>query len=176
MKPLYRLLYTTFIVLVLDGASKLWVESSLSLYQPVPIIDDIFRFSLGYNSGVAFGLFADGGPWPLVITGFIIAGLVVWFVRTLYRKHFPAYAAWPIGFLLGGAIGNFADRLWDGRVTDFLDIGIGLTRWPTFNLADSFILIGISCLMLISFMHRAESDSIKLEPAPFEGDSNSLIT
>ena len=160
----------------MDGASKLWVESTLSLRQPVPIIGDIFRFTLGYNSGVAFGMFANGGPWPLVITGFIIAGLVVWFVRTLYLRHFPAYAAWPIGLLLGGAIGNFADRLWDGQVTDFLDVGIGLTRWPTFNLADSFILIGISCLMLVSFMHRPEPDSVEVESSPVENDSNSLLT
>jgi len=52
--------------------------------------------------------------------------------------------------LLGGAIANFGDRLLDGRVTDFLDVGLGITRWPTFNLADSFIMLGIAWLLLLN--------------------------
>jgi signal peptidase II len=156
MKTLYRLLYTIFIVLLVDGASKIWAEQALELYQPVELMGDIFRLTLGYNTGVAFGMFANGGPWPLIVTGIIIVGLIGWFVKALYDGQFPAYAAWPIGLLLGGAIGNFVDRLPDGRVTDFLDVGIGPTRWPTFNLADSFILIGITCLMLLSFQKKAE--------------------
>jgi signal peptidase II len=172
MKILYRLFYTIVIVLAVDGISKIWAEHSLKLYQPVSVIGDIFRFTLGYNTGVAFGMFANGGAWPLVITGFIIIGLIGWFVKALYVAQFPGYAAWPIGLLLGGALGNFIDRLPDGRVTDFLDIGIGATRWPTFNLADSFILIGISCLMLLSFRKKAEpdTDSPKFEVSPAEQD------
>lgn len=156
MKTLSRLFYTIIIVLVVDGASKIWAEQSLALYQPVPLIGDVFRLTLGYNTGVAFGMFANGGPWPLILTGFIIVGLIGWFIKALYSGQFPTYAAWPIGLLLGGAIGNFVDRFPDGRVTDFLDVGIGPTRWPTFNLADSFILIGITCLMLLSFQKKAE--------------------
>jgi signal peptidase II len=176
MKTLYRLFYTVIIVLIIDGASKIWAQQSLGLHQPVPVMGDFFRFTLGYNTGVAFGLFADGGYWPLMITGFIIAGLVLWFARALYSGHFPTYAAWPIGLLLGGAIGNFADRLLDGRVTDFLDVGIGTTRWPTFNLADSFILIGITCLILLSFSDRAEPNEPELQSSATENDRNSLFT
>jgi signal peptidase II len=55
---------------------------------------------------------------------------------------------------LGGAIANFADRLIDGRVTDFLDVGVGAARWPTFNLADSFIIVGMAWLLLISYGQR----------------------
>jgi signal peptidase II len=175
MKILYRLLYTIFVAIVLDGVSKVWAEQSLSLHQPVPVIGDILRFTLGYNTGVAFGMFANGGFWPLIVTGFIILGLIVWFARALYSGQFPAYAAWPIGLLLGGAIGNFADRLPDGKVTDFLDVGVGLTRWPTFNLADSFIVVGIICLMLLSFNKKLRTAEVNSEAELTESETTNTL-
>ena len=151
MKILYRLTSALLLALLLDGLTKIWAEQSLDVHQPVPVAGNFFRFTLGHNTGVAFGLFANGGSWPLILTGVIIMMLLFWFARALYSGQFPAWAAWPIGLLLGGAIGNFADRLFDGRVTDFLDVGIDTARWPTFNLADSFILLGVGLLMLLTF-------------------------
>ena len=154
-----QLLSAMLIAFVLDWLTKAWAEQSLELYQPVPVIGEVFRFTLGYNTGVAFGLFANGGPWPLIVTGLVIFGLLIWFVRALRLQQLPGVAAWPIGLLLGGAIANFGDRFPDGRVTDFLDVGIGATRWPTFNLADSFILIGLGLLLLITGL--AEHNAVK---------------
>jgi signal peptidase II len=54
-----------------------------------------------------------------------------------------------VGFILGGAVGNYVDRLINGSVVDFIDVGLGATRWPAFNAADSFIVVGIIWLMLI---------------------------
>lgn len=157
MKIWVKMLLAGGAVYVTDLVSKIWAEQTLTPFQPVPVIGDFFRFTLGYNTGVAFGMLANGGIWPLVMTGAIILGLVIWFTRGLYAGHFPEQAAWPIGMLLGGAIGNFLDRLPDGRVTDFLDVGLGNLRWPTFNLADSFILIGVALLVLVTFNHAPES-------------------
>ena len=131
MKVLFRLLVSLLVVLALDGATKILAEQYLALHQPVPVVGDYFRLTLGYNTGVAFGMFANGGLAPLIVTGVIIVALVIWFSRALYTGHFPGRAAWPIGLLLGGAIGNFVDRLPDKRVTDFLDVGLGATRWET---------------------------------------------
>lgn len=150
MKALSRVLLALCAALILDGLSKIWAEQTLDLYQPVPITGEFFRFTLGYNTGVAFGMFANGGSGPLIVTGLVILGLTVWFGRALQSGQFPPQAGWPIGLLLGGAIANFVDRLIDGRVTDFLDVGIGATRWPTFNLADSFIIIGMAWLLLVN--------------------------
>ncbi len=149
MKVIASLLAALFIALALDRASKLWAELALDLYEPVPVIGELFRLTLGYNTGVAFGMFSNGGRWPLVITGIVIVGLAIWFATTLRQGQFPPLAGAAIGLLLGGAIGNFVDRLSDGRVTDFLDVGLGSLRWPTFNLADSFILVGLALLMLL---------------------------
>lgn len=165
MKVLSKLLLTGLLVFVLDWITKISAEQYLIPHQPVPVLGEFFRLTLGYNTGVAFGMFANGGIWPLAVTGIIIIGLVIWFTRALYNNQFPPSAAWAVGLLLGGAIGNFLDRLPDGRVTDFLDVGIGELRWPTFNIADSFILIGVGLLILLSFYHQPETRA----PAP---DSN----
>jgi signal peptidase II len=150
MKILLRLIPAMVIAVTLDWLSKAWAERTLTLYQPVPVVGQTFRLTLGYNTGVAFGLFANGGMLPLLVTGVVIFGLVIWFIRTLYAGQLPLLAAWPIGLLLGGAIANFTDRLLDGHVTDFLDVGWNATRWPTFNLADSFIMLGLALLLLIT--------------------------
>jgi len=178
MKTLYRLFSALLFALILDGLTKFWAERSLDLYQPVPIAGDLFRFTLGHNTGVAFGLFANGGLWPLVLTGVIIMMLLLWFARALYSGQFSTWAAWPIGLLLGGAIGNFADRLLDGKVTDFLDVGIGPARWPTFNLADSFILLGVGLLMLLTFDRKEGDTDHEVENFSedrLEGSKNALL-
>jgi signal peptidase II len=133
----------------LDVLVKASAQQMLPPGEPVPIAADLIRLTLGYNSGVAFGLFADGGPWPLVVSGIIIVGLGIWVMRALRGGELPPAASWPIGLILGGAIANFGDRWLDGRVTDFLDLGVGATRWPTFNLADSFIVLGVALFVLI---------------------------
>lgn len=167
MKALTRVVLGLGVAMALDGLSKVWAEQTLELYQPVPLAGDFFRFTLGYNTGVAFGMFANGGSGPLIVTGFVILGLTIWFWRALQSGQFPAPAGWPIGLLLGGAIANFVDRLIDGRVTDFLDAGISATRWPTFNLADSFIIVGMVWLL---FINQGERHRLK-EAEPVEESS-----
>lgn len=169
MKPFTRVFGSLCLALALDGLSKIWVEQTLELYQPIPIIGEFFRLTLGYNTGVAFGMFANGGSGPLIVTGLVILGLIVWFGQALKSGQFLPQAGWPIGLLLGGAVANFIDRLIDGRVTDFLDAGIGATRWPTFNLADSFIIVGMAWLLLVNQRNHRHSQ----EAEPVESSSPS---
>ncbi len=154
MKLQYRVLIAFLIAWAVDWLTKTWAERTLALHDPVQIIGKFFRLALGYNTGVAFGMFANDGVWPLIVTGLIIIGLAVWLVRALLTDEIHPVAAWPIGLILGGAVANFVDRLPDGRVTDFLDIGISAARWPTFNLADSFIVVGVAVLLWISMMSK----------------------
>ncbi len=153
MKTGLRIFITFLIVLLVDGLTKIWAEQAIS--SPTPILGQFFRLTLGYNTGVSFGLLTNGGLYPLIITGTIITGLIVWLVMMIRKGEIPAVIHVPIGFILGGAIANFVDRMLDGRVTDFLDFGWGPTRWPTFNLADSFIVVGV--LLLLFILSRIKS-------------------
>ena len=148
MKNTIRLLLAFVIALSLDALTKVWAEQTLALYQPMPVLGDLLRIMLGYNTGITFGLFANSGSAPLIITGVIIFGLFAWILLAVRRGEFSETAVWLLCLILGGAAGNFVDRLPDLRVTDFLDMGIGMVRWYTFNLADVFIVFGALFLML----------------------------
>ena len=154
MKILNRVLLALLITLALDRLTKLGAEQALLRRVPVSVIGQYVQLTLDYNTGVSFGMFANGGVWLLALTSLIIAGLVVWLLIALHTRQLLSAAAWPAGMILGGAIANFGDRLVDGRVTDFLDFGISTVRWPTFNFADSFIMVGIGLLMVISLFQK----------------------
>lgn len=159
MKPIYRPLLAFSIVLALDIVTKNWAEETLRFQQPVPVIGEVFRFTLGYNTGVAFGMFSGGGLGLLALTGTFIIGLTIWGLSALRNGSLPLMAGWAMGLILGGAVANFVDRFPDMRVTDFLDVGIGMRRWPAFNLADSFLLVGIICLMMITLFYSTSPSS-----------------
>ena len=93
-----------------------------------------------WNSGMSFGLLADGGIWVrigLTVLAFLVSGWFVWMLPRLDRLQRFAGAA-----IAGGAIGNAIDRLRFGRVVDFIDVHIGAWHWPAFNVADAAITIG----------------------------------
>ncbi len=154
MKKIVHFFLAFVIALSLDALTKVWAEQTLTLYQPVPVLGNWLRFTLGYNTGVTFGLFANSGMAPLVITGVILIAIFVWILRAVRRGDFSVTAVWLLGFILGGATANFIDRLPDLRVTDFLDMGIGMTRWYTFNLADAFIVFGTIFLFLFTWAKK----------------------
>ena len=156
MKNISRLLLAFIIALSLDALSKIWAEQALTLYQPLPVLGELLRFTLGYNTGITFGLFANSGSAPLVVTGVIISSMFIWILLAVRRGEFSGTAVYLLGLILGGAAGNFLDRLLDLRVTDFLDMGIGTVRWYTFNLADVFIVFGTIFLLLFTWIEKPQ--------------------
>lgn len=144
--------------LVADVLTKQWAEEALVPLRPVQVLGDLLQLTLSYNTGVAFGLFAYGGEGLLLVTGAIIAGLLAWLLASLRPGSARSAPPWPTGLVLGGALANFLDRLPDGRVTDFLDAGVGALRWPAFNLADSAIVVGVFLLALLA---RSESQTAR---------------
>jgi len=142
------LIAVALLAFLADTLSKGWAEQSLAGRPPIEVIGDTFQLDLGYNTGIAFGIFANGGAAVLIASGIVIVVLSAWVIRALWRSPGPALPLSPIGLILGGAAANFVDRFGDGRVTDFLDIGVGTLRWPTFNLADSAIVLGLGLLAL----------------------------
>ena len=135
----------------LDQATKLAVAANLSFSDRIPVIEDFFYITHARNPGAAFGLFGDA-PVAVRLTLFIGITLVaLGMVVNFYRKLAPGdrFSALSLGLILGGAVGNLIDRVFRGEVVDFLHFRLwGGYQWPDFNLADSFIVVGVAFLVI----------------------------
>lgn len=144
-------------VFVIDQLSKAWLVSFLAPGERVQVFGDYLRLVHSQNSGALFGLFRDQAIlFAIVSVG--VVGAIIWFHRTSGRNTLLSVA---LGLLLGGALGNMADRFRLGHVVDFVDLGIGGFRWYTFNVADSAISAAILLLLLSAFIgdrSRAETE------------------
>jgi signal peptidase II len=127
-------------VTVLAGTVARWViERELAPGVPIELIGDLARLSRGENTGVAFGLF-QGSPLVPWVSSLALIVVAIGLARAV--SHAKAGGI-PIGLILGGGLANLLDRLADGRVTDYIDVGLGTWRYPTFNLPDSAIVVGL---------------------------------
>jgi signal peptidase II len=140
-------------VVVLDQAAKEVVRSGVELGERHDLVLGIKLVNVR-NTGIAFGLLADGGALLVVGTAVALLALVFFFVT-----HTGRPLVWlPTGLLLGGAIGNLIDRALDGSVTDF----VKLPHFPAFNVADTAITIGVIALIYVLEgppRRRAEADA-----------------
>jgi len=145
------------VVIVADQVSKIWVDTNFERAsthplageaQPTPIIDGLVRIAKNYNEGGIFGLFGNSALVLALASTVVIALLVVYQWREGTRG--PWLLTVALGLLLGGALGNFIDRIRYQHVIDFVDMGIGDWRWYTFNVADAAISIALLLLILLS--------------------------
>jgi signal peptidase II len=127
------------LVVVLDQATKALVEAHLVPGQHVDVIGSS-GLTLSHNSGVAFGLAAGGGTGLVLLTLGALAVVGILFARNPTRPWMWV----AVGLLAGGALGNLADRIRAGAVTDYVAVG----SWPNFNLADACITAGVLLLAL----------------------------
>jgi signal peptidase II len=146
-----RMLVVCGLVIALDQAVKAAIVASM---EPGERTDLALGFELArvMNSGIAFGLFSDGSDGlVLLFTSGALALIVGWFALDTTRPWL-----WlGVGLLSGGALGNLADRIRDGAVTDFLDPPL----WPAFNLADVAITLGVVVIALAAMAPSAEPAS-----------------
>jgi signal peptidase II len=137
---------TAATVVVADLISKVIAESLLARRLPLAVIGDIVQLRLVYNEGAAFGLHVgENSRW--IFLGLAIVALFV--LGSLVRGTRPGdrFRLLALALVCGGAVGNLIDRIRSAQgVVDFVDIGVGAWRWPTFNVADSAITIGAIAL------------------------------
>jgi signal peptidase II len=137
------------LVVALDQGAKALVEANLAPGEHVDVLGPL-ALTLTHNRGVAFGL-ASGGGGTLIL--FTAAALVV--VGVLFSREPGRPWMWvAVGLLAGGALGNLADRVRDGAVTDYVD----LPSWPAFNLADVAITLGV-VLLVVGYLHAPREAS-----------------
>jgi signal peptidase II len=130
-----------------------WMTSSLRLPFISTEVTSFFNLTMVWNEGISFGLFQSGNPWPLTIVAAIIAIVfTVWLSKTKTWVE-----AISLSMVIGGAIGNIIDRIHFRAVADFLDFHIMGWHYPAFNLADSFISIGIVILVVNSLFFDPQS-------------------
>lgn len=140
------LLGVGLVVLAFDQLTKALVVANMPLGGSVPVIGDFVLLWHVRNEGAAFSLFQGGTLLFLVVT-IVAFGMIVYFHRA-----FAGHSLWLqalLGLILGGTLGNFIDRLRQGYVTDFVSVGFGNVRFPTFNVADSSIVVGIGILVIV---------------------------
>jgi len=145
--------------LVADQVTKQVVARTLAVGETADLVGP---FSLHHvqNSGIAFGLFASRTTIVIAVTG-IAVGWMLWFFARTGRRH-PVLPV-ALGLVLGGSLANLIDRVRLGHVTDFLD----LDAWPAFNLADTFIVVGVAVL----FGALVLADRPRRMHGPRRGDS-----
>jgi len=143
------LLVTALAILVADQVTKALVVSNLAVGQKAQLLGDVVEIWHAQNRGAAFSLF-QGGTIVFLVVSVLSIGMVAYFYRSL-RDRSP-WLHLVLGIVLGGTLGNFTDRLRQGYVTDWLSVGIGDTRWPTFNVADSSVVVGIGILVVYLFL------------------------
>ena len=122
-----------------DQLTKHIVSSRLALDESEHVLGPLSIHHV-QNSGIAFGLFASATPIVIVLTGIAVAWMLGFFARSGARHPILPVS---LGLVIGGSVSNLVDRVRLGHVTDFIDV----SRWPAFNLADSFIVVGVAILL-----------------------------
>ena len=144
-------LLLSFLVIVLDQASKLWVSTQLHLHETIPVLP-FFNISLWHNTGAAFSFLGSASGWQrwfFIALGLIVSVIIV--VMLSRRSRYPWTKCSGLALILGGAVGNVWDRLSHGYVIDFLLFYVKEWQWPVFNLADTAISLGV-ILLFFSFL------------------------
>jgi signal peptidase II len=147
----------------LDQATKTAVATQLDFTDRIAVIDGFFYLTHVRNPGAAFGLFADSSPAIRIALFIGVAIVALAMIVSFQRKLAPGdrFSALSLGLIMGGAVGNLTDRVFRGEVVDFLHFRLwGGYQWPDFNLADSFIVVGVALLVieLLAVEGEARSD------------------
>jgi signal peptidase II len=153
---------TAAAVFALDRLTKWIIESRVSFFDTHKVIPGFFDIVRSQNRGVAFGIFNDStSEWRTLLLVIVSLAAVVLVSAMLWNAHkLDRYSLWGFSLILGGAAGNVFDRIVFGRVTDFLLLYIGEYQWPTFNVADSAIVIGSGLLLVEVFRPKRQATHV----------------
>jgi len=144
------------VVVIFDQVTKLWAVKTLADKGSVEVWGKFFMLTLVYNQGGALGTSIGSSNLYLIISILVLPFLFYY----LYQNYNKPLLAWPITVIVAGAIGNIIDRIYLGKVIDFIDIdffdfslfGLTVERWWTFNIADAAISCGIVFLIIVGFI------------------------
>lgn len=139
------------LIIISDQLIKYFISSNMFLGQSIPVVPQVFHLTYILNPGAAFGIL-ENQRWLFIFIAVILIIAVIYFYR--YIKQLAKLFRIGIALLFGGAIGNMIDRIFIGKVVDYMDFRI----WPIFNLADIAIVSGCAIVAFYLLFHIERSD------------------
>ncbi|MDO4814138.1 MAG: signal peptidase II [Gemella sp.] len=137
------------ILVIIDQVSKNFVVENMVLGQQLEVVKDFFYLTSHRNRGAAWGILQDSRLFFIITTTIILIAIVFYLLK--YRASLTLVDKLIFSLILGGAIGNFIDRLRNGEVVDFFDFKIFAYDFPIFNFADVFICVGVGILLIKTY-------------------------
>ncbi|AWX15677.1 signal peptidase II [Mergibacter septicus] len=147
-------LWLSLLIFISDLLSKWWIVKHFALYQSVEVLP-IFNLTYVRNYGAAFSFLAEHNGWQkyfFILLAMFISGLLTYWLSKSPRSAKLLNCGYAC--IIGGALANMLDRLYNGFVIDFLDFHWKIYHYPIFNLADVAICVGAGCLILDHFLHH----------------------
>ena len=169
-KKLMTFAFVSAGVILIDQLTKWVIKTTMEMHQTIEVLGNFFTISFVLNSGMAFGLF-DDNPSPfkrplLIIISIIALAVIVYIFFSLPKT--ARMSGLAMGLIFGGAIGNMINRIISGLVVDFLDfdfpnisirqLKINMTRFPTFNIADTCVFTGVIMLLVIIIVEGGKAE------------------
>lgn len=148
-------------IIALDQFTKWLIVQNMTLGESIPIIHNFFYITSHRNRGAAWGILQDQ-MWLFYIITVIVVIAIIYYLEKHAKGKFLFQLS--LCFILGGAIGNFIDRLFRKEVVDFIDTYIFSYDFPIFNVADSALTIGVG-LMFIQLILESKEDKEKANEA-----------
>lgn len=156
---MFRYYIFAFIVILIDQTSKWIIVSKMNVYDSIVVIKNFFSITSHRNKGAAWGILQDQMIFFYIITLIVVVGIIYYMQKYAKQNVFLALA---LSLLLGGALGNFIDRLFRKEVVDFLDFQIINYNYPIFNIADSALVIGVGMLIIYTILDERKSKKVNL--------------
>lgn len=147
--------FLALIIVVIDQVTKAIIVKTMALSESIPLMEGVFHITSHRNTGAAFGILQDAPRSFFIVIIIIVVAAIVLYMPRLKQQKVSLLA---FSLVLGGAVGNFVDRLVHGEVVDFLDFR--LINFPIFNVADSSIVIGVTLLLLDTLRESRQSKSV----------------
>ena len=152
-----RYIFLALLILLSDRVSKSEISNHFELGQPVAVIDGFFNITYVQNTGIAFGFFSTLSSPVKVLILCLVAAIAAIVVVIYSLRHDPRKSMLQVALalILAGALGNLYDRILYGYVIDFLELHVRGYYWPSFNIADTSISIGVILLAWEMFRNEA---------------------
>ena len=150
-ESIMRYYLLAFAIIVIDQLTKWWVIANMELRESITVIENFFYITSHRNTGAAWGILAGKMTFFYIITAVVIV-VICYYIQKLAKDSTLTGVA--LGLILGGAIGNFIDRIVHKEVVDFFDVYLGSYNYPIFNIADSALVVGVILVLIATLLEE----------------------